>query len=106
MVVHVVLFRPKADVAESARDDFLEALRVAAREIPTVRRFQIGARVVHGAAYEGLATKDFTYAAIVEFDDVSGLQTYLKHPKHERVGTLFYELLEAALVYDYQTERL
>ena len=102
MVVHIVLFRPRAGIADSDRAAMFDALKAAARDIPTVRRFHIGDRIKHGAAYESLMTQDFPYAAIVEFDDFAGLQTYLRHPQHEQLGQLFYRLQEAALAYDYE----
>jgi len=79
-----------------------EALESAARGIATVRRFHVGPRVTHGAAYEPLMTQDFPFAALVEFDDLAGLQSYLGHPQHERLGRLFYELQDGALAYDYE----
>ena len=62
----------------------------------------MGKRITHGRAYEQMMTQDFSYAAVVEFDDLAGLQAYLQHPQHEKLGALFYELLEAGLVYDYE----
>ncbi len=104
MIAHVVLFRPKADATDAQRQAMLDAIAVAAHEIPSVRRFRIGTRVTHGAPYENLTTEHFPFAAIVEFDDLPGLQAYLQHPKHQRLGELFYQLLEAALVYDYDVQ--
>jgi hypothetical protein len=101
MVLHVVLFRPKNEIADVDRRAMFRALHVASAEIPSVRRFYVGKRVKHGAGYERLMTLDFPYAAIVEFDDVPGLDAYLKHPKHLELGDLFYRLQDAALVYDF-----
>lgn len=106
MLLHIVLFRPKPGLAESDREAMFAALNTAARDIPTVRRFQVGARVTHGAAYETLMTQNFRFAAIIEFDDLAGLQAYLRHPKHELLGELFYKLQEAALAYDYEVRPL
>lgn len=106
MVVHIVLFRPRPGISDSDRTVMFSALSAAARDIPTVRRFHIGDRVTHGAAYESMMTHDFPYAAIIEFDDLAGLQTYLRHPQHERLGQLFYTLQEAALAYDYEVRAL
>jgi hypothetical protein len=106
MVLHVVLFRPKPGIAESDRQAMFDALGTAAKDIPTVRRFQVGARVTHGAAYEALMAHDFPFAAIIEFDDLAGLQAYLRHPKHEVLGEFFYRLQEAALAYDYEVSGL
>ena len=49
------------------------ALNAAAEEIPTVRRFHVGARVTHGATYEKLMPQDFPFAAVIEFDDLAAL---------------------------------
>lgn len=79
-----------------------DALNAAASGIPSVRRFSVGTRTIHGAAYEPMMREDFPYAAIVEFDDVAGLKAYLRHPQHEKLGALFYQLQEMALAYDYE----
>ena len=104
MVAHVVLFRPKPDISDGDRASMFEALSAAAREIPTVRRFHIGRRLAHGAGYERLTAEDFPFAAVIEFDDLAGLQAYLQHPQHQKLGSLFYQLLAAGLVYDYEME--
>lgn len=82
------------------------ALNAAAREIPSVRRFYVGARVTHGAAYENAMPQNFPFAAIIEFDDLSGLQAYLVHAAHQRLAELFYSLQESALAYDYEVNSL
>ena len=104
MLVHVVLFRPKSSVTESDRRAMFDALAVAAAEIPSVRRFHVGTRLIHNAPYERMVTEDFPFAAFIEFDDLKGLQAYLQHPKHERLGGLFYEMMDAGLVYDYEIQ--
>ena len=106
MLLHIVLFRPKPGISASDRAAMFTALNAAAGDIPSVRGFQVGARVTHGAVYERLMLHDFPFAAIIEFDDLAGLQAYLRHPTHERLGELFYELQEAALAYDYEVKPL
>ena len=105
MVAHIVLFRPRPDVAPAAKQAMFDALAAAASEIPSVRRFQIGTRITHGPQYEQLMTEAYPYAAVIEFDDLPGLQEYLKHPRHQALGELFYQLLEKALAYDYEMAR-
>ena len=105
MVAHIVLFRPRPDVAPAAKQAMLDALAAAAAEIPSVRRFHVGTRITHGPQYERLMTEEYPYAAVVEFDDLSGLQAYLQHPRHQALGELFYQLLEKALAYDYEMAR-
>jgi len=100
MFLHIVLFRPKPGISESNRQAMLDALRVASTEIPSVKRFQIGERVTHGMS------ADYPYAAVIEFEGLGGLKQYLEHPKHEKIGMLFYELLDGALAYDYEVQLL
>jgi hypothetical protein len=106
VVFHIVLFRPKSGISENDRAAMFSALSSAATEIPTVRRFHIGNRIIHGRPYEHLMEQSYPFAAVIEFDDLAGLQAYLNHPQHERLGGLFYQLLEAGLVYDYEMSRL
>jgi hypothetical protein len=105
MVAHIVLFRPKPDISPTDRQAMFDALQGAAAEIPSVRRFQIGTRVKHGPQYEQLMTEDYPYSAVIEFEDLFGLQAYLQHPRHQALGELFYRLLEKALAYDYAMVR-
>jgi hypothetical protein len=50
--------------------------------------------------------EDLPFCAVIEFDDRAGLQAYLSHPQHEKLGALFYRLLDGALVYDYEQTTL
>jgi hypothetical protein len=104
MVFHIVLFRPKPTVSDAERQAMFDALSSASTSIPTVRGFHVGNRIRHGRPYEHLMEQSYPYAAVIEFDDLAGLQAYLNHPQHEKLGTLFYELLEAGLVYDYEMD--
>jgi Stress responsive A/B Barrel Domain len=106
MFLHIVLFRPNVSVSDADRAAMFDALHAAATGISSVRRFHVGTRVQHGRPYEQMMTADYPFAAVVEFDDLAGLQMYLDHPQHERLGALFYQLLEAALVYDYEVRSL
>jgi len=102
MIVHVVLFRLKPGLRDDERDALAATLTRATREIPSIRRARIGTRVVLGRAYEQLMTTDYSFAAILEFDDRSGLQTYLDHPAHEQLAQRFYASVDAALTYDFE----
>lgn len=103
MIVHVVLFQPRADLPDAARAHFLESLSLAAAQIPSIRRFRVGRRVLHGLpGYEQAMTQGFDYSAIAEFDDVAGLKAYLQHPAHQAIGRHFTASAERALAYDYE----
>lgn len=101
MVIHIVLFRPKATLAEAERRALITSIEQAAAKIPTVRRFRIGRAVSDPPQYQIQGFPDLPYIAIVEFDNRAGLDEYLSHQVHGELGARFNSSLEAALVYDY-----
>ncbi len=44
----------------------------------------------------------YTFAAIVEFDDINGLKDYLVHPAHLAIGEHFTASAASALAYDFE----
>ena len=105
MIVHLILFEPRADLSDAQRQRVIEDLRTAATSIPSLRRCRIGRRLRHGApGYEAAMTVDYQYAAIMEFDDRAGLEEYLRHPAHHAAGRHFTMSAANALAYDYEVE--
>jgi hypothetical protein len=102
MIVHVVLFRLKPQLADASREGLAQALSRATRNIPTIRRARIGARLTMGRPYEQLMSIDYSFAAILEFDDREGLQAYLDHDVHDELAQRFYASIEQALTYDFE----
>jgi hypothetical protein len=101
VISHVVLMKPRAGLSVADRGAFVAAFERALREIPSVRGVRVGRRVLHGAAYEAISPDAGDYLAVIDFDDLAGLQTYLTHPAHEELGARFYLALSSAMVYDY-----
>jgi hypothetical protein len=104
MLFHVVLFRPRPDLSSAERAGLVEALESALQRIPSIRRFHVGRRVIHGAGYEALMAVSLDYAAVIEFDDLAGLRDYLEHPAHQALGLRFMSSLEASQIFDYQMQ--
>ncbi len=102
MVSHVVLMTPRPDLSAGDRRAFVDTLRQAFENIPAIRGVRLGRRVRFGASYEALATDSGEYVAVIDFDDLAGLRSYLEHPAHEALGRQFYVTLSSALVYDYE----
>lgn len=103
MLTHVVLFRPKPGLAPAAADALVEAIERAARDIPAVRRFEVGRRTADAPAYLAGAPPDFPYVAMVWVDDRAALDAYLAHPAHQALGAAFNAALGAAMVFDFDT---
>jgi hypothetical protein len=104
MFLHVALFSPRADLGDADRAALVAALEAALGAIPSIRRFVIGRRVKHGAGYEALMPASLEFAAVLEFDDLAGLQAYLRHPAHVPLGRRFMRSLEASQIFDYEVQ--
>jgi hypothetical protein len=102
MIAHVVLLRPRANLSKTDTAAVIEGFARALAGIPSIRRVQIGRRVLTGRGYEQLMHSDFPFAAVLEFDDVTGLHAYLEHPAHGAVGATVFAVAEEILVYDYE----
>ena len=102
MVTHVVLMKARPDLSADDRQAFVAAFERALREIPTIRHVRIGRRIRHGAGYEQTSPDAADVLAAIDFDDLAGLQTYLRHPAHEELGARFGQSLSSALVYDFE----
>jgi hypothetical protein len=101
VISHVVLFRPKPDLSHGDRDALVVAFTRAIQEIPTVRAVRSGRRTLHGAGYE--QPTDFAdVLVVIDFDDLAGLQTYLRHPAHEELGARFNQSMASGLVLDFE----
>jgi hypothetical protein len=102
VIAHIVLFEPRPDLSDAERQQLLNGLRAAAREIPSVRRLRFGTRVKHGLpGYEQMMRDEYTFAAVIEFETLDDLRAYLAHPAHARLGRHFAESSVRALAYDY-----
>src|SRR3990172_4199264 len=47
---------------------------------------RVGRRITHGAAYEATAPDSADFLVSIGFDDLAGLQAYLRHPAHEELA--------------------
>jgi hypothetical protein len=100
-LVHVVLFRPRPALSEDERDGLLDAMRAAAREVPSVRGFRVGRHIEKAVPYILGGFPSFPWVALLEFDDEAGLRAYLSHPLHVALGQRFNAAAEGAMIYDY-----
>jgi hypothetical protein len=104
VIAHIVLFAPKPTLSREDRRQLGTALSQAIATIPSIRRARIGRRRTHGRPYEQLMLVNYTHAAILEFDDVQGLQVYLEHSAHEALAAQFFACFEQALFYDFELD--
>ena len=104
MIAHVVLFRPRHDLSAGSRRTLASSFEAALTRIPSIRRARVGKRIAVGRPYEQAMRVDYTYAAVIEFDDRDGLKAYLEHPAHAQLASEFFSAFEEALMYDFELE--
>ena len=103
MIVHIVLFEPRADLSDADRQRVIADLKAAASSISSLRRCRIGRRIRHGLpGYEAAMRTNYQYVALMEFADREGLEAYLRHPAHHAAGQHFTTSAASALAYDYE----
>jgi hypothetical protein len=102
VITHLVVMKPRAGLSTRDREAFVEAFEHAVATISAVRAVRVGRRVTHGAEYEEGSPDAADFLIQIDFDDLAGLQTYLRHPAHEAVSAQFTRLLESGWVYDFE----
>lgn len=102
MIAHVVLYEMRPDLGLEERERLQRAVLGAFRSIPSVRRWTVGRRITFGFSYESDMAPAFGWVAVVEFDDPAGLRTYLEHPLHAELSSLFWSCSSRTLVFDYE----
>ena len=99
MIAHIVLFTPKDGLSSSDKRSFAQSLREAGRQISCIRRARVGRSIQIDAGYErSFGETTYQYAAVLEFDDEDGLIEYLKHPKHQELGGLFWKFCDSTAI--------
>lgn len=103
MIVHLVLFNPKPAIPDDKRAKFVALLQETCRSIHSVKRAVIGRKTDIEAGYARVfGDKTYEFAAVVEFEDRSGLVEYLQHPLHQSLGAMFWELCESTIVVEFE----
>jgi hypothetical protein len=102
MIVHVVLYEMRPELDDAERDRLQRAVLGTFERVPSLRRWMVGRRTMLGVTYEALMAPGFGYAAVLEFDDLNALRSYLEHPAHAELSALFWSCSARTLVFDYE----
>ena len=93
MLIHIVSFKYKADVAEAARADHRSRLKGLAR-LPGVVDLKVGADVVRSA-------RSYDTGLVVTFPDRAALDAYQTNPQHVPVAQFGASLSEHIVAVDF-----
>lgn len=80
--VHVVIFHLKKDAPSGTAEALIADAYEILAKIPSVRGIQAGKPAEK--ATPDFAKKDYQVGLVVLFDNFEGLETYLKHPLHQK----------------------
>lgn len=78
MIRHVAVFRFRPSFTAAEREEWMSLLRALPDRIPELKRLSVGLDVVGGPSSHELAI-------VADFDDLSGLEAYNRHPAHAEV---------------------
>lgn len=100
MIAHLVLFRPKRELADDQREALTRSLTEALGGIPQIRRARLGVRI--GERHYGQTGALWPFAVLLEFETEADLQGYLEHPTHADIAQRFFSALDAAIICDFE----
>lgn len=83
MIKHIVFFNFKDEALGATKEQNMahakEILEALMGKVPTLRSMVVGTNVVPSEAA-------WDFALVATFDDAAGLQAYVVHPEHKKVG--------------------
>jgi hypothetical protein len=97
MLTHIVIWKYRADVARSEREDHVARLRRLPSFIPHVESFAVGFDVLR-------LPRSYDLGLVATFRDRAGLEAYDKHPEHVLVATYGRSLAEHVASVDFESE--
>lgn len=101
MILHLVLYQPRATATPEERAALVAALEVACHEIPAIQQVRVGKAINLGMGYENrVVGQEFDYAAVFEFRDEMDLRSYLVHDHHRRLAEMFWKVCERTTIVD------
>jgi hypothetical protein len=101
MILHVVLYQPRASATPEDLAALTTSLEVACREIPAIQQVRVGKAGELRVAYDGRSSGQiYEYLALFEFRDELDFRAYLEHPQHRVLGEMFWKVCERTHIMD------
>jgi hypothetical protein len=97
MLTHIVCWKYKPEITESARQDHRERLRALTTVIPDITSLNVGADILR-------LDRSFDSGLVAVFDDRGALDRYTDHPEHQKVAALGHELSQQVVSVDFMNE--
>ena len=101
MILHVVLYQPKASATREELSELASALEAASRGIPSIKQVRVGKAVDFGFGYSNWPKdQNNGNVAVFEFIDRPALEAYLAHESHKRLAAAFWNTCNQPLIID------
>lgn len=97
MLVHIVCWKYRSDVAEAHRVRHLESLAALPSMIDDIVSFNVGADILH-------LERSFDTGLVAVFPDRDALDRYTEHPEHQKVAAIGRELSQQVVSVDFIDE--
>jgi len=81
MLTHIVIWKYRADVEQSAREEHVNRLRALASLVPEVQTLSVGSDTL-------FLPRSYDTGLVATFADRAGLDAYTVHPEHVKVVAL------------------
>jgi len=94
MLIHIVCWKYRPDVTDSAREEHRARLKALSQLVPGLGRLDVGADILH-------LDRSFDTALMAEFESREALDAYTEHPEHQAVANLGRGLAEKAVSVDF-----
>ncbi len=95
MLKHVVFFKFRKDVQQSAIADLEKSLGGLPGTIPEIKQFEFGRDILH-------TERSYDFALVSAFDNLEAMKRYQVHPTHQVVLKKVKELCESILAVDFE----
>ena len=101
MILHIVLYQPKATASLEELQALSQAIEEAARDIQTISQVRVGRAKDLGFGYKTWPYNQTSgYAAVFEFSDIHGLRAYLMHDRHKDLAEMFWKTCDNPTILD------
>jgi hypothetical protein len=94
MLTHIVIWKYRADVEQSVREEHVNRLRALASLVPEVQTLAVGSDTL-------FLPRSYDTGLVATFADRAGLDAYTVHPEHVKVVALGRSLSEHVASVDF-----
>ena len=95
MLTHIVVWKYRADVPQTTREDHVERLRSLRSIVPGIESLSVGFDTLH-------LPRSFDTGLVAIFHDRAGLDAYTIHPEHAKVAEFGRSLSEMVASVDFE----